>query len=106
MLIHPPNMFPNVFPIAPHFYPICFSKYCHPFPCIDGPKENFKIFQNRIIKFWGVFVVLENFGDGPIKLASCPKKEKTWDAPPSNQCKTQYTTMYYIISALYLEWWN
>ncbi len=83
MLIHAPNMFPNVFPIAPHFYPICFGKYCHPFPCIDGPKEkNFKILQNIIIKFWGVSIVLEISGDGPIKLASCQKKKKTLGMHP------------------------
>jgi hypothetical protein len=52
ILIHAPNMFPNVFPIALHFYPICFGKYCDPLPCIGGPKEkNFKILQNKIIKF-------------------------------------------------------
>jgi len=77
MLIHAPNMFPSVFPITPHFYPICFGKYCHPFPCIGGPKEkNFQILQNRIIKFWGVPIVLEVFGDGPIKPASCQKKRR------------------------------
>ncbi len=26
------------FPIAPHFYPICFSKCCPPFTYIHGPK--------------------------------------------------------------------
>ncbi len=82
MLIHAPNVFPSVFSIAPHFYPICFGKYFPPFPCISGPKEkNFKILQNIITKIWGVSIVLEVFGDGPIKPASCQKKEKTWDAP-------------------------
>jgi hypothetical protein len=71
-----------VFSIAPHFYPICFGKYFPPFPCISGPKEkNFKILQNIITKIWGDSIVLEVFGDGPIKPASCQKKEKTWDAP-------------------------
>jgi hypothetical protein len=75
-------MFPNVLPIAPHFYPICFGKYCHPFPSISGPKEkNFKTLQNRIIKIWGVSIVLEVFGDGPIKPASCQKKNKLGTHP-------------------------
>jgi hypothetical protein len=48
------------------------------FPLYDSaPKEkNFKILQNRIIKFWGVSIVLEVFGDGPMKPASCQKKKK------------------------------
>jgi hypothetical protein len=72
-----------VFSITLHFYPICFSKYCCPFPCIDGPNEkNFKILQNRIIKFWGVSIVLEVFGDGPIKPSSCPKKRKNLGCTP------------------------
>jgi hypothetical protein len=26
-----PNVFPNMFSIVPHFYPICFGKCCPPF---------------------------------------------------------------------------
>ncbi len=31
---HIPNVFPNMFSIAPHFYPICFGKFCPPFTYI------------------------------------------------------------------------
>ncbi len=41
-----PDMFPKVFPIALHFYPICFGKCCPPFTCIAGPKLRNSILQN------------------------------------------------------------
>jgi hypothetical protein len=31
-----PNVFPNMFSIAPHFYPICFGKCCPPFTYVCG----------------------------------------------------------------------
>jgi hypothetical protein len=32
------NVFPNIFSVAPHFYPIFFGKCCPPFTLIGGPK--------------------------------------------------------------------
>ncbi len=40
-----PDMFPNMFSIAPHFYPICFGKFCPPFTYIFGPEK-----RNSILK--------------------------------------------------------
>jgi len=39
---------PKEFPIAPHFYPICFGKCCPLFTYIGGPKKRNSIFQNRV----------------------------------------------------------
>jgi hypothetical protein len=41
-----PNMFPNMFSIAPQFYPICFGKCCPPFTHIDRPKGRNSMLQN------------------------------------------------------------
>ncbi len=38
---------PKKFPIAPHFYPICFGKYCPPFTYIGGPKWRISILWNK-----------------------------------------------------------
>jgi len=46
-----PNEFPNMFSIAPHFYPICFGKCYPPFTYIGGPKERITILQNRAFYF-------------------------------------------------------
>ncbi len=40
-----PDMFPNMFSIAPHFYPIRFGKCCPPFTYIFGPER-----RNSILK--------------------------------------------------------
>jgi hypothetical protein len=40
-------VFPNMFSIAPHFYPICFGKCCPHFTYIAGPKGRNSILQNR-----------------------------------------------------------
>ncbi len=40
------NIFPNMFSIAPRFYPICFGKCCSPFTYIGGPKGRNSILQN------------------------------------------------------------
>jgi hypothetical protein len=46
-----PNMFPNVFSIAPHFDPLCFGKCCPPLVYIGGPKGRNSILQNRTFYF-------------------------------------------------------
>jgi len=61
-----PNVFPNMFSIAPHLYPICFGKCCPPFTYTGGPKgRRNSILQNRSFYF-----------GGPIKLACCKKEKK------------------------------
>jgi len=42
---------PDMFPIAPHFYPICFGKCCPPFTFIAQPKGRNFILQNRRFYF-------------------------------------------------------
>jgi hypothetical protein len=42
-----PNIFPNIFSILPHFYPICLGKWCPPFTYIGGPKGRNYTVQNR-----------------------------------------------------------
>ncbi len=42
-----PNVLPNMFFIAPHFYPICVGKCCPPFTYIAVPKGRNIICQNR-----------------------------------------------------------
>ncbi len=44
-----PILFPNMFFIAPHFYPICFGKCCPLFTYIDAPKGIISVLQNRTI---------------------------------------------------------
>jgi hypothetical protein len=46
-----PNVFLNMFSIAPHFYPICFGKCSPPFNGIGGPKGRNSILQNRTFHF-------------------------------------------------------
>jgi hypothetical protein len=46
-----PNVFSNMFSIAPHFYPIRFSKCCPPFTYLSGPKGRNSILQNRTLYF-------------------------------------------------------
>jgi len=46
-----PNVFPNMFSIVSHFYPMCFDKCCPPFTYIAGPKGQKPILQNRSIYF-------------------------------------------------------
>jgi hypothetical protein len=70
-----PDMFLKVFPIAPHFYPICFGKCCCPFTCVGGSKGRNSIFENGTLYFLHRFVFFFKFGsDGQIKLAHCKKK--------------------------------
>jgi hypothetical protein len=46
-----PNMFPNMFSIAPHFYPICLGKCCPPFTNIRGVKGRNYIHHNKTFYF-------------------------------------------------------
>jgi hypothetical protein len=46
-----PNVFLNMFSMAPHFYHICFGKCCPPFTCVGGPKGRNSIPQNRAFYF-------------------------------------------------------
>jgi hypothetical protein len=52
-----PNVFLNMFSIAPHFCPICFGKCCPPFTYIAGPKGNI-ICQSRTFYFGDPSIVL------------------------------------------------
>jgi len=45
------NVFPNMFSISPHFYPICLGKWCPSFTYIGGPKGRNFILQNRAFCF-------------------------------------------------------
>jgi len=45
------NVFPNMFSIAPHFYPICFGTCSPPFTYIGGPKGRNYILQNKTFCF-------------------------------------------------------
>jgi hypothetical protein len=46
-----PDMFLKEFPIAPHFYPICFGNCCPPFTYVGGSMVEIAILQNRAFKF-------------------------------------------------------
>ncbi len=67
-----PNLLPNIFSIAPHFYLVWFGKCCPPFTYIGGPKGRNSILQNRTL-FWGDSIISFFLSDGPIKLAHCNK---------------------------------
>jgi hypothetical protein len=41
------DMFLKEFPIAPHFYPLCFVKCCRPFISIGGPKGRGTVYFKR-----------------------------------------------------------
>jgi hypothetical protein len=49
-----PNVFPNMFSIAPHFYLICLAKCCPPFTYIGGPKGRNSIYLYNILG-WSSF---------------------------------------------------
>jgi hypothetical protein len=72
------NMFPNMFSIAPHFYPICFGRCCPSFTNIVGPTGRNSILQNRTFTFYfgGASIVSFFWSDGTNKLACCEKKKK------------------------------
>jgi hypothetical protein len=46
-----PNVVPNIFSIAPHFYPICFGRCSSPFTYIGGPKGWNSILQTGTFYF-------------------------------------------------------
>ncbi len=46
-----PNVFPNMFSIAPHFYPLCFGNRCPLFTYVGGRKERNALLQNRNFYF-------------------------------------------------------
>jgi hypothetical protein len=65
-----------MFPIAPHFYPICFAQSSPHFTYISRPKGMHPIFRYKFL-LWRVFKVSVIFlGDGPIKMIHCPKKKE------------------------------
>ncbi len=71
-----PNVFPNMFSITPHFYPICFDNCCPPFTYIGGPKGMNYILQYRTFYFGEPSQFHFKLSDGPIKLAAPCKKNK------------------------------
>ncbi len=64
-----PDMFSKEFPIAPHFYPICFGKCCPHIWAKGWGTLHFKI-EPFIL---GNLHSLSLLSDGPIKLAHCKK---------------------------------
>ncbi len=77
-----PTVLPNMFSIAPHFYPICFfwqmlSSF-HLYRWAKG--EEFYTSKYNLL-FWRASIASFIFSDGSIKLACCnPKKSWTWKA--------------------------
>jgi hypothetical protein len=71
-----PNIFPNIFSIPPHFYPICLGKWCPPLTLIGGPKGRNCTVQNRAFCFGESPLFLFFWSDEPIKLARRQKKKK------------------------------
>jgi hypothetical protein len=74
------NVFPNMFSIACHLYPICFGKCCPPFIYLGGPKGRNSTLQKRTFYIgkstWLHFflVICQS------KLAHCKRKNWTWEA--------------------------
>jgi hypothetical protein len=66
-----PNMFSKEFPIAPHFYPICFGKCCPHSWAKRWGTPHFKIKPFILGTLHSLFLL----SDGPIKLAHCKKKK-------------------------------
>jgi hypothetical protein len=78
-----PNIFPNIFSISPHFYPICLGKWCPPFTYIGGPKGRNCTVQNRAFCF-GESPLFCFFGVMGLSIGTLPEKKKkwrTWEAP-------------------------
>ncbi len=71
-----PNIFPNIFSIPLHFYPICLGKWCPPFTYIHGPKGRNCIVQNRAFCLGESPLFFFFLSDGPIKLARRQKRKK------------------------------
>jgi len=72
-----PNIFPNIFSIPPHFYPICLGKWCPPFTYIGGPKERNCRIQNR------TFCI----GESPLFLFFGVMGQSNWHVAKKNKSK-------------------
>jgi hypothetical protein len=70
------NVFPNMFSIAPHFYPLCLGECCPPFTDIGGRKGRNSILQNRRFYFVKASIVALFLSDGPVKWVCCKKLKK------------------------------
>jgi hypothetical protein len=71
-----PNVFLNMFSIAPHFCPICFGKLLSSFDLYMWAKGKELYTSKWNLLFRVASIVLFALSDGPIKLACCKKKEK------------------------------
>jgi hypothetical protein len=79
-----PDVFPKEFPIACHFYPICFGKCCRPSTRVGGSKGRNSKFQNRTLYFLHRFVcfVLFFFWEWwANQIGSLQKENWIWDTP-------------------------
>jgi hypothetical protein len=80
-----PMCSPRVFPIAPHFNPVCFAQSPPLLIYIGGLKEEALYLSIKKFILGSLHSFSLFFCDGPIKLAHCPQK-KSWtcEAPPTN----------------------
>jgi hypothetical protein len=74
---------PNMFSIAPQFYPICFGKCCPPFTYIFGQQRGRTLyFKKELLDFRNLhnFICFEWWAN---QVGLLPKKSKnwTWEAP-------------------------
>jgi hypothetical protein len=69
-----PNVFPNMFSIAPHFYPICFGNVVLLSPIYLVPREGTLYFKLET-SFLVAFIFHFHLSDGPNKLACCKKNK-------------------------------
>jgi hypothetical protein len=72
-----PNVFINMFSIAPHFCPICFGKLLSSIHLYRWAKGKELYTSKWNLLFWGASIVSFVLSDGPIKLACCKNKKKT-----------------------------
>ncbi len=71
-----PNIFPNMFSIPPHFYPICLGKWCPPFTYIRAPKGRNYILQNIEPSVLGSLHSFISFEWWANQIGTSPKKIK------------------------------
>jgi len=73
-----PNIFPNIFSIPLHFYPICFGKWCPPFTSIRGPKGRKCTVQNRAFCFgkYPLFILFGLMGQSNWHVAKITKTKE------------------------------
>jgi hypothetical protein len=71
-----PNIFPNIFSIPLHFYPICLGKWCPPFTYIRGPKGRNCTVQNRAfcVGEYPLFILFGVMGQSNWHVAEKKKK--------------------------------